>query len=387
MNKHVLFIPAWYLSYYKPHAGSFFQEQAISLSDAGYKMGIISVNNYPVKLALKFKKFVWGIEKWLDKGIQTYRYNCPRLPIFKRINSLLVLQAYKSLFRRYIQKNGKPDIIHIHSYKSGIIGLWIKKKWGIPYVVTEHSSSIAKKNLHPYFQKQAKSLYNNSAERIAVSKSLRTFLEEKFSMNFKYIPNFIKVNKFQISKDKNSGFTFLNIGWFKKNKNHIMLIDSFHKAFPNNENIKLQIIGEGIERSNIEKRIKELNLNNRIKLTGALDREVVAREMQKANAFVLSSNYETFGVVLIEAMSCGLPLISTRCGGPETIIDQDFLGRLCDNNTDSLAATLNEVLKNDYDSEKIREYAIQNYSEESVIVRISQIYETVLEGVKNELSK
>ena len=103
-------------------------------------------------------------------------------------------------------------------------------------------------------------------------------------------------------------------------------------------------------------------------------------EYQTANAFVLASRFEAFGVVFIEALSAGLPVIGTKSGGPEEIIN-DANGILVDiNNVDQLSNAMEVLYKNYnmYNPEIIRKYAIDNYSEDIIADQIIEKYNYVI---------
>ena len=111
-----------------------------------------------------------------------------------------------------------------------------------------------------------------------------------------------------------------------------MLIRAFSKAFKDQPKVNLTIVGDGPEYNNLNNLIKTLKMEKQISLYGSANREEVKMLLQKSDAFVFSSQYETFGVVLIEAMACGLPVVATKCGGPESIIDSDKVGLLSEIN-------------------------------------------------------
>ena len=94
--------------------------------------------------------------------------------------------------------------------------------------------------------------------------------------------------------------------------------------------------------------------------------------MLHSDCFVLSSFHETFGVVLIEAMSCGLPVLSTRSGGPESIIISDDYGFLCGQS--ELGETMNKVTKIEFNPTVIREFAKDNFSQMAVSKKLEEIY-------------
>ncbi|MDC3103927.1 glycosyltransferase [Flavobacteriales bacterium] len=95
--------------------------------------------------------------------------------------------------------------------------------------------------------------------------------------------------------------------------------------------------------------------------------------MQQSKYFVSTSKVETFGVVLIEAMSCGLPVLSTKSGGPESIVKNSMLGTLCDLN--DLEKEMLKIVKSNYNSDYIRKYAVNNFSEIPFSQSLSKIYD------------
>jgi glycosyltransferase involved in cell wall biosynthesis len=101
------------------------------------------------------------------------------------------------------------------------------------------------------------------------------------------------------------------------------------------------------------------------------------KQLQHSDAFVLSSNYETFGVVLVEAMSCGLPVVSTKCGGPESIIVNENLGLLVEPTAKALAEGMQKMVQTHYDNTVIRNFAIENFSEKVISEKLIDIYKKI----------
>ena len=284
------------------------------------------------------------------------------------------------MFKQYIQEKGIPDIIHLHSYINGEMAIWIKENYNIPYVVTEHLSGFARGTVTPHNMDKAKKVFKLSECNIAVSNQLTQLLEDKMNNEFVYIPNFVNIDFFKMKVDiENNSFKFINIAFLNKNKNQAMLIKAFYKAFKNKPIISLTIAGDGPEYNNLKQLIEELNLEEQVFLYGRASREEVKNLLHDSNAFVLSSQYETFGVVIIEALACGLPVIATKCGGPESIITNG-VGLLSDINEDSLSENLMWMVekRSTYDSSYIRNYAKNNFSEEAVISKLNDVYKKVL---------
>ena len=144
--------------------------------------------------------------------------------------------------------------------------------------------------------------------------------------------------------------------------------------------VKLRVIGDGPEKSNLIKLAKKLGIDKNVEFLGGLPRDQVKMEMSNASALVHPSKYETFGVVIIEALAMGIPVIATRCGGPESII-VNKVGILVEpGSVSQLAQAMSNIYTNyqGYHSKDIREYCEANFSESSVVSRLNKVIETIL---------
>lgn len=152
----------------------------------------------------------------------------------------------------------------------------------------------------------------------------------------------------------------LAVGSFKAQKNFPPLLQAFAQL-PHSLNAKLTILGEGILRPELEALIQELGLEDRVALPGfALDPSLWYRT---ADLFVLSSSWEGFGNVIVEALECGVPVVSTDCPfGPAEILDNGRYGRLVPvGDVTALAAAMQASLLESHDHEALRRRA-QDFS-------------------------
>lgn len=116
-------------------------------------------------------------------------------------------------------------------------------------------------------------------------------------------------------------------------------------------------------------------------MLGQLTRQEVVEKMHECDVFVLASDFETFGVVYIEALACGKPVIGTRNGGAEDIINETN-GVLIDiDNVAQLSDTMKKMYTNEikFDSNKIAEYTHKRYSSENVAAQLISIYKGVFQ--------
>jgi len=384
--KHILIIPSWYPQFSGDIGGSFFREQAIALKKAGYSVGVI----YPQVRSLKDIKNIlkkpYGLTRENDEGVSTLRcYTANYFPKVKSYNKNRWIRIALKLFETYVELYGKPDIIHVHSmWYAGFAAQLIYEKYGIPYVITEHSSAFARNLIPRDIIDSLRSVVEQAKACIAVSQKFSNYLEAQFpSSNWLYIPNIVNDDFFTSPKvvgstSLSSKIRIISICHLNKNKNTELLIRAFALVLEQVVGLNLELVigGDGEERETLQNLVNTLELNNYVQFLGSLTRSQVKQEITQSSMFVVSSKYETFGVVVVEALALGKPVVSTQCGGPESIINKD-VGVLVEN--DSVSELAKGILHvsthlNDYDADTLRTYCLENFSEKAVINKLTNIY-------------
>jgi len=197
-----------------------------------------------------------------------------------------------------------------------------------------------------------------------------------FKANFSIIPNVVNTNVFNFQNDKPATkfFTFLHISTLDDSiKNVSGIIDAFEKL--EQPNLILKIVGDG-PIDWILNRVKTIKSSNTIIVNKEMKHQDVATEMQLADVFVLFSNIENLPLVLIESISCGTPFISSNVGGVAELHNNE-LGVLVEaGNVEELTTEMNNIIKNlnKYNPQKIRQFAIDQYSEEVVGKKFNDLY-------------
>lgn len=377
----VLIIPSWYPNKNNHLLGIFFKEQAEALTkQKDVKVDCIALNESSFRYIFT-KKTVFSFFSKNSNGVFEINLLYPMANRFKAFRNFVRLQIFKILFKRYIKKQGRPDIVHVHSFLHGNLALWIKKYYKIDYVVTEHSTGFARNIYSVDELKYAQNIYKNSKLNLAVSDEFAKLLEQKIRIKFKFLPNSIDTNFFSLKNSlQKDTFNFINVAFLDKKKNQALLIEAFAKVFRREQNVNLCIVGNGQEETNLVELIDKLDMQEKITLYGKASRDEIKSLLHNSDAFVLSSKYETFGVVIIEAMSCGLPVLSTRCGGPESIVKNEKLGLLVENdNLEALSNGLEKVYKISYDKNYIRDYVVKNFSSSAVSEKLLKEYKNIVE--------
>lgn len=376
-------IPSWYASPRNKVHGSFFKEQFKALQNSGEKISVAYNEIWPITLIGKIKE-KRGLTFSIEDGLRTYRYkDYNYLPknslMFKSFN-----RRMDKLYKEIVKKEGKVDLIHAHSsFWGGISAAYISAKYNIPLVITEHSSLKYAKYAKESYKKYIFDSYKEADCLITVGTGLKEEIKSYVNRDIKVIPNMVDLNLFNIDRnDKpNDGtFKFFSCAFLEEGKGMEDLIRAFARVF-RDEDVSLRIGGDGSTRSFLEDIAKELKIDEKITFLGALSREEVAQEMKKCDAFALPSEHETFGVVYIEALACGKPVIGAYNGGAEDIINERNGIIALKNNVNDLGKALKWIRNNysDYDNLKIREEVVSKYSEGILIEKLKGVYKEVNE--------
>lgn len=387
---HVLIIPSWYPETPEDIDGIFFRLQAQALQRSGLKIGVTA----PVFRSMRGKPASvvnggYGIRSYTEENIPTYIYKSmyffPRLPYLDRHRWV---GAGWKLFKRYVRDHGTPDIIHAHSMNhAGILAQQIHEKTGIPFVLTEHSSTYARKLIRNWQRPAMLQSAQQCSARIAVSKDFCRLLETEYGgLDWQYIPNSLSPAFIRpvdlANKPKNADFTFCSVAHLNYNKGFDILLPAFAEALKTHPDLKLKIGGTGLIASQLHNLAAELGLENSVEFLGGLQNDQVLDLMFRSDAFVLASRNETFGVVFIEALSQGLPVAATRCGGPQTIINENNGILVPVGDVQALADALVSLYENRgrYDAQTLRADCLSEFGEEAVVRRITAVYKTILGG-------
>lgn len=419
---HILIIPPEaFIPPEAPVSAIFQYHQALALRDLGHRVGVLSVTPSlalkPLLVSLIRKltgrqTFYRPIKDASAMGIFTAIIKSVLLSgstRFENINGVSVIRRqlfcwndgglqeeldyYKrvvtSAFHIYIEKNGPPDIVHVHNaWLAGTASVALLRSTGIPFCITEHSTYYARNIIPDSFYGLLKEVYRSARARIAVSPSLgKILIDRKLTEDVRYIPNMLDpvfaqpLPSFQKDKDT---FTFFNVAELTEKKGHAILLEAFALAFRGREDVRLVIGGSGALTDELKSLSFSLKIDRQVEFSGMLDRETLRSNMLAADVFVLPSLFETFGVVVIEAMSCGKPVIATVCGGPEHILDTTSGLLIEAGNIEALAGAMLDMVVHAgaYDADRIRSTALEQYGPQVIGRSIEAVYLEILDKNK-----
>jgi L-malate glycosyltransferase len=299
------------------------------------------------------------------------------LPVITQIK--LLTNTYRFI-KTEILTQKKPDIIHSHlTYPGGFLGTIIQQKDKIPNVITEHST--IRLYFRSWLHKQCvKYALRKTNTVISVSKSLREEIVAFCQRPVIVINNIVDVSKFDLVKSSQQ--LTLNIGFLgglnNSNKGLDLLLRSV--SLLRRKDIVLHIGGDGMLLGNFKSMAKNLGIDGICNFNGEISRSGISEFFSKLDFFVLPSRYETFGIVLIEAMACGLPVIATKCGGPEEIVTPATGLLIQKESVEELKKAIENISENleKYNKEAIRNYANENFGQGVFIERTSELYRRII---------
>ncbi|MBT9150323.1 MAG: D-inositol 3-phosphate glycosyltransferase [candidate division WS2 bacterium] len=296
------------------------------------------------------------------------------------------------VFSRYIKNNKfEFDLIHAHFiYPQGYVGVKIKEKFGVPLIVTTHEHDICDMPVRnrKWILEQADHIITVSqwskdivVEKLGIPKEHISVIPNGFAPRlFKQIDQNITREKLGLPQDKK---IILNVGNPYPVKGHKYLIEAISNIIKEYDNILCIIVGDGSIKESLKKQTKRLNIEKYVTFVGARPHDEIPLWMNASDLFVFPSLRESFGVVQIEAMACGVPVVATRNGGSEEIITSEDYGLLCEPaNPKDLEEKILIALEKDWDREKIRKYAEQ-FTWDDVAKETLKVYRMVLVNAKD----
>lgn len=354
--------------------GVFFREhaQAISLYCDVTVICSYSVSDKELRLTKLFET-----KDTFENGLRTIRFEFFRISDkFDAFISTLII--FVSALKMAI--TSKFDIMHVQkAFPLGLLAILLGKMFESCVVITEHSSNF-NHALRSRLRKSVIEFAMKKADKvIAVSRNLSQSILLWFpNLDIEIIPNPVDINKFNLNRNKKKNRGIKNI-LHVSSLNHNKGINILIKAVKNLErrDFVIEIVGGNNERiRKFENVIKKCQLDNIFRFHGKKKHNEIREYMRNCDFFVLPSINESFGVVLIEAMACGKPVIATECGGPEEIVIPETGIIIAAGDDDLLKQALDHMLDGyrGFDSEFIANYSRDKFSYTRIGKAVCQVY-------------
>lgn len=382
---NIVIIPAFFQTKKNPTIGSFFLDQAKALRKSGHQVSILYCDTYSVKCIRDYAAYSEDALSETD-GIKIYRKRvfCP----FKHGmegHRTQFTEGIIQLFEQYLSGE-KVDILHAHCCVwAGYAAMRLSDRTKIPYFITEHATLFAlhKDKIRKGNERYIRQAFERAAKVVCVSRAFAKLIARyRTAGDIEVIGNVVSFGQFQPKQSApHSGMRFLTICYMNtgdqlRKKGMDILLKAWRDFSRKQDDVKLIVGGGGQAAQKAVEWCKEYGIEESVEFVGALNREQVAAQMQACDAFVLPSRYETFGVVYIEAMACGKPVIAAANGGPDDFV-KDFNGILI---VPECVGELTEAMqymaehRECYEPQRIAEFVKERFSEQAVAAQLSELY-------------
>lgn len=367
---HILEIP----SFFTPYGGEFCLDQAKALKAAGHEVRILSNVQLGVTIGLKgYLSLPFRRYEHQRDGVTVCQTFQRGVPLAVRWNVRRWVHIVLSMYDDYVARYGQPDILHAHCAKwAGYAAMQISGKYHVPFVVTEHLSRLVlEKELGPapssaWQVPLLQEVYHHADMVVPVSEELVQNISCYFGDSYRWqaISNTIDVDYFRYqARSPLTGrpFRFCCLANFWPLKGYDVLIPAFRRLKDFGLDVELHIAGRGTDSTQCRSMLSE-----GITTHGLLDRAAVRELLYQSDALVLASRSEVQPLVLLEAMSTGIPVISTECI-PQSLRIEGGCTIVPVNDADALAKAMRQMVEHyDFDGKAVSE-AVSRLASPAVI--------------------
>lgn len=375
----ILTISEVYPSEDKPQYGVFIKQQMDEMKKLGHEIDVL--------VPIRGNRNTTIAEKFFDgTTVFSVEYRVIRYELFLKRAAYESYQQLKAL----IEKN-KYDILAVHITGDTILKIIsdIGKDLGIAVVAHYHGLNVWKEYVSRHrireacYAKRRAKILKKSRAIVGVSDKVSDIVRERMkSVPVYTVYNGVEITLFYPQDEKENLFTIVGVGNLIPIKGFRFLIEAFGKLYSERKDIRLKIIGDGIEYEALKEQVENNNLKDVITFFGKVPYEEVANEMRKSHLFVLPSYYEALGCVYLEAMACGIPTIGVKGVGIDEIIVDGENGLLVEQQSvNSIYEKIKAVI-NDADfakelGENGRKTAVQ-YTWAASAKTLDEIYRSIL---------
>ncbi|MFB6340597.1 glycosyltransferase family 4 protein [Saccharicrinis sp. FJH62] len=375
-NGHILHIPRWYPGLNGPQGGVFISKHIASSQN--YRHSVINVNVSKGK-EIPLKRVLFTS----SENVNTYSY------FYRSGNKLFssfnyCIGIYRCI-RQLLKEKDKPDLIHAHVLlRTYVVAYVLHILFKRPYIITEHWSGY---HYGLYHQKSKtyrfllKLMLKKAEKVLVVSNRLRNDMLACIPLDktkLKILPNVAENTSETKPQKQGSTIKIVTVADLKDNIKRVSGVIEAIKKFTN-ENIEYHIIGDGPDINTLKQLANQL-LNEKIYFYGELSNEDVLKKLPEFDFLIQNSQYETFGLVPVEALLSGLPVISTTTGCPEEVQLREAGIFIEPDQQEELMKAIDKMIHTfrEYEVIPVQKIISQKFSAETVGAMQEQIYNDIL---------
>jgi len=370
----VLFLPKWYPNKFDPLDGNFVENHARAINKYA-KIAIIFVHSDP-ELQLPFQLEESRPFGYPEIRVYFKKANFGLSGINKIVNVFRYIKAQWMAYGHYQRKYPPVNLCHLHILRrTAPLALYLKFVHRIPYLITEHWSGYHRESgaYRGWLMKLAGKIAVKYAEKVTtVTEGLKnSMLRHGLKNDYVIIPNSVNTSVFKpnpIPSPKKTKRLIHISNLSQTPKNMPQIIRTLEDLCREGLEFEFVLIGDGEDRKKIMEQIKASPLSERTLYKGELSMKKVAKELADSDLLILFSQYENQPCVILEALACGVPVVSSAVGGIPQILNRE--GGILVEKGDLLGfkGAIRSFLKgkNHFSSSQLRKHAKQHFGEEVV---------------------
>ena len=371
-----------------PLNGLFQFDQARAIHNEGERIIFLALD---MRAVHRWRK--WGLDRFTKDGIPVYEYNFPYGPFSPKIKYRIQDKCFGKAIDRICADHGKPGCIHFHGVMEAVSGMEWCMDHKVPYVITEHITPVHEgEEVH----RRMRLAYQNADRVICVSNKLASDIESAYGAHTDaVIPNIVDLSLFSYAPAKTGDrYRFTAAAGLNAGKGVDVLLEAYaglitdirgkgsdsttgsvREGSGKTSGTHLTIMGDGPERGRLEELASSLSISEYVSFTGEYVRSEFAEELHRTDCFVLPSRSETFGIVYVEAMAAGVPVIATRCGGPEDFVDETNGLLVPVDDVEALRSAMKKMMdiSGDFDARKISECCRERFAPQTVAKEVIRV--------------
>ncbi len=381
-NLHVLVVSTWYPHRNDKLLGIYHKHFCEALSKAGVKVNMLHIDRMGISLFWKYP-FIKKSYQVEEKGYTTY---FKRMLNLRRLSFDLQTRLYAKrlvkLYREYEKIHGKPDVIHGQvTVPGGYAACVLGEEIGVPVVITEHAS---------YFQrfmsgregKFAQYAMDHAAVHTSVGNYMQKIYREEFGRVSEILPNIIDTSVYQRPRvSRGEKLRFASVCALRETKRIDMAVRALKILKDKGllPDFEYTVVGDGHYAGVFKTATTEMQMNDCVKFVGRKTTEEIAEILSATDIFLVPCSIETFCIPAVEALASGVPVVSTRCCGPEGFLTPECSEFSDVDDVEGFADAIFRMYRrlDDIDESAVRQVAKQ-FDSDVIADRAISIYKRVI---------
>ena len=374
-----MLVTPWYPTPESPVEGVFVREHALALAE----FADVVVVHVPDRADRHSRRPV--IEAGHDAGLDTMHVS---RPWDAGLRGWFAVTWSIFAARRALRARGfRPDVVNAHVATAAVPSAVVCALTRTPLVISEHWSRFLPADPGTFSARERRAIrwaFQRAAAVLPVSSVLAEAIRKVAPRaRLRVVPNAVDCTLFAPPAQGRGAATgqILAVALLVDGKGLEHLLPAFAEVAEARPEATLHLVGDGAQRPRLEAMAADLGVGSRVTFHGSQTKAQIAGLMHGADVFVLPSMFETFGVVVVEALASGVPVVATRCGGPDDLVSPEMGLLVPPGDPHALSLAIQDVMthRGDYDADALATYAREHFSRAAVAECLRGVLDDVLD--------